>query len=168
MLKVLVPTDGSANSLRAVRHVVAEYRRDPALEVHLLNVQPRLSRHIARFVARRDRHAWHGARAQAAMVEATAALDEAGVPHQAHWALGERASEICRTATRIGAHHIVIGATRSHSVARLLQEPVIDHLLKITTVPVKLVAGEGVSRWQRWGLPVGILGVGGLMLLALE
>ena len=59
MLKVLVPVDGSPNALRAVRHAMSAYRRDHALELHLLNVQPRLSRHVARFVARGDREAWH-------------------------------------------------------------------------------------------------------------
>ena len=54
MLKVLVPVDGSPNALRAVRHAIDEYRRHHELELHLLNVQPRFSRHISRFVGRQD------------------------------------------------------------------------------------------------------------------
>src|SRR5262252_8326698 len=46
VLKVLVPVDGGPNALRAVHHAVAEYRRHHELEVHLLNVQPRLPRHL--------------------------------------------------------------------------------------------------------------------------
>ena len=49
MLKVPVPVDGSNNALRAVRHTIGEYQRHHEPEVHLLNVQPRLSRYVTRF-----------------------------------------------------------------------------------------------------------------------
>ena len=52
------PSRRRSNSLRAVRHAIAEYRRHHELRVHLLNVQPRLSRHAARFVSRADRDGW--------------------------------------------------------------------------------------------------------------
>jgi nucleotide-binding universal stress UspA family protein len=168
MLTVLVPTDGSPNSLLAVRHVISEHQREKSLDVHLLHVQPRLSRYMARFLAPGDRMAWHLSRAQEAMAGAQALLQQAGVAHTTHWVLGDRAHEITRMAGRTGAHHIVLGSARSRSIARLLQEPLVDRLLRTTPVPVKLVAGAGVSPWERWGLPAGILGVGGLMLLALD
>ena len=60
MLKVLVPVDGAGNALVAVRHVIDEYRRHHALELHLLNVQPRLSRHVARWISRRNRDDFEG------------------------------------------------------------------------------------------------------------
>ena len=69
MLKVLVPVDGSANALGAVRQTIEEYRRHHELEVHLLHVQAPLSRHIARFVSQRDRAAWHGVRKKQRFVE---------------------------------------------------------------------------------------------------
>ena len=40
MRKALVPVDGSPNSDRAVRHVVALAEINPSMEVFLLNVQP--------------------------------------------------------------------------------------------------------------------------------
>jgi hypothetical protein len=30
------------------------------------------------------------------------------------------------------------------------------------------VAGEVVSRWERWGVPAGVVGAGGLLLFALD
>ena len=57
MLKILVPIDGSSNSLHAVRHVVKEFMRNPALEIHLLNVQAPFSQYISRFSSREDRDA---------------------------------------------------------------------------------------------------------------
>ncbi len=168
MLKVLVPIDGSRNALRALSHVITEYRRHRELELHLLNVQPRLSRHIGRFIRRSDRDAWHHDQAQAALADAQAMLAEAGVPYQAHRALGDRALEICRIASDLAVHHIVIGTARKNSLTRMLEDSTTNRVLEATPVPVEVVAGESVSLWERWGLPAGVLGLGGLVLLALD
>ncbi len=168
MLKVLVPVDGSANALCAVRHAIAEHQRHHELQVHLLNVQPRFSRHVARYLARADRDAWHKQQADQSLAEARALLDSAGVPQQLHWAVGERAHEICAAAKRLQVHHIVMGTARKNSITRMLEDSVTHRVLETTTVPVEVVAGEAVSRLERWGLPVGALGVGGgLLWLAL-
>ena len=166
MLTVLVPVDGSANALRAVQHAIAAYRRDHELELHLLNVQPPLSRHIARFVGRHERNAWHRDQATAAMASAEALLERSGVPHQSHWVIGDRADEICRAAARLGAHHIVMGTARKNSITRMLEDSVTNRVLEATPVPVEVIAGDAVSKWERWGLPAGVLGGGGLLLLA--
>ena len=160
MLKVLVPVDASPNALRAVRHAIAEY---------LLNVQPRLSRHIARFVSRHDREVWHQDSADAAMASAVALLTQAGVPYVSHWAVGDRATQICLSAKRLGAHHIVMSTARKNSITRMLEDSTTNRVLENTPVPVEVVAGDAVSKWERWGLPAGVLGVaGGLVLWAAE
>lgn len=166
MLKVLVPVDGSENSLRAVRHTIAEYQRHHELEIHLLNVQPQLSRHVARFVSRHDRDGWHAEQANAALAGARKVLGEAGIPHHVHWSLGDRAAEICRMAVSLGAHHIVMGTARKNSLTRMLEDSATDKVLQLTTVPVEVVAGESVSKWESWGIPAGVVGAGGLMLMA--
>ena len=168
MLKVLVPVDGSENSLRAVRHAIAEYQRHHELELHLLNVQPQLSRHVARFVRRDDRDRWHNDQAHAALAQARKVLDAAGVPHLVHWALGQRAAQICRMAQHLGVHHIVMGTARRNSITRMLEDSVTDEVLKTTPVPVEVVAGNAVSKWESWGLPAGVLGVGGLLLMTVD
>lgn len=58
-----------------------EYQRDHELELHLLHVQPRLSRHVSYFLSSHDRQAWHHEQAEAAMASASAMLNAAGVPH---------------------------------------------------------------------------------------
>jgi len=166
MLKVLVPVDGSANALRALGHAIAEYRRNHALELHLLHVRPPLSRHIARFISRQERDAWHRDQAAIAMAAAEALLDQAGVPHQSHWVVGDRANEICHAAVRLGVHHIVMGTARKNSITRMLEDSVTNRVLEATPVPVEVIAGDAVSKWERWGLPAGVLGGGGLLLLA--
>ena len=47
MQRILIPVDGSRNSEFAVRHVINSFLADSNKEVHLLNVQPPLSRHVA-------------------------------------------------------------------------------------------------------------------------
>lgn len=168
MLKVLVPVDGSANALRAVRHAIGEYRRHHELELHLLNVQPSLSRHVARFVSRHDREAWHQEQAESALTAAREVLAKEGVPYHTHWVVGDRAAVICQTAERLGAHHIVMGTARKNSITRMLEDSVTNKVLETTPVPVEVVAGDAVSRWERWGLPAGALGMGGLLLAALD
>ena len=164
MLKVLVPVDGSANALRAVRQAVADYQRHHELEVHLLNVQAPLSRHIARFISRDDRSAWHEEQASERMAGAVALLRQAGVPHQVHWCVGDRAAEICAAAERLAMHHIVMGTARKNSITRMLEDSVTNKVLERTPVPVQVVAGAAVSRWEKWGLPLGGLGLGGLLV----
>ena len=168
MLKVLVPVDGSSNALGAIRHAITEYQRHHELEIHLLNVQPRLTRHIARFIPRRDREQWHQDQAGTALAGACALLTQAGVPHQTHWAVGDRVGEICRAAERLGVHHIVMGTARKNSLTRMLEASVTSRVLEATPVPVEVIAGSAVSKWERWGLPAGVLGLGGLVLLALD
>ncbi len=164
MLKVLVPVDGSANALRAVRQTIGEYRRHHELEVHLLNVQPPLSRHIARFVSQRDRSAWHREQATKGMAGAVALLQQSGIPHQVHWTVGERAAEICAAAQHLEVHHIVMGTSRKSSITRMLEDSVTNKVLESTPVPVEVVAGDAVSKWEKWGLRVGGLGLGGVLL----
>jgi len=168
VLNILVPVDASPNALRAVRHAIAEYRRHHELRVHLLNVQPRISRHAARFVSRADRDGWLRDRAETAMSAAVALLTDAGVPHEKHWATGERAEQICRAAKRLGVHHIVMGTARKNSITRMLEDSMTHRLLETTPVPVEVIAGDAVSKWERWGLPAGVVGLGGLLVLAID
>ena len=41
-------------------------------------------------------------------------------------------------------------------------------LHETTPVPVEVIAGDAVSKWERWGLPAGVLGLGGLIVLAVD
>jgi len=168
MLRVLVPLDGSQNALHAVRHVVNEYQRQHDLELHLLNVQRPFSRHVARFVARRDRATFHHEQADKAMLEARRLLDAVQVPYETHVAVGDRADVICDLARKLDCHHIVLGTARRSSLTRMLEDSVTSRVLERTSVPVEMIAGEAVSKLERYGVPIGIGAGIGLLLLALD
>ena len=92
MLKILVPVDGSSNSLHAVRHVVNEFRKNAALEIHLLNVQTPFSQYVSRFVSRRDRHDFHRDQAELALLPSRQMLDRFGAVSYTHLAEAARQS----------------------------------------------------------------------------
>lgn len=166
MLKVLVPIDGSPNALHAVRHVIREYQRAHNLELHLLNVQPRLSRHIGRFISRDRRDQFYREQAEQAMQPAQAALSAAQVPFHTHRVLGrDRARSIVEMAQQLGCHHMVMGTARKNSLTRMVEDSVTDRVLELTTLPVEVIAGDAVSKLERFGIPAGIaLGLGLLVL----
>lgn len=166
MLKVLVPVNGSANALQAVSHTIAEYKKHHQLELHLLNVQPKLSRYISKFFSKEDRQQWHQEQADQAISSAKQMLAQANVPYQSHFASGDSAEEICNAAKRLDVHHVVMGTARKNSFTRMVEDSTTNRVLESTTVPVEVISGNAVSKWERWGLPAGALSTGGLLLLA--
>ena len=156
MQRILVPVDGSRNALLAVRHVIAQFVEDSAKEVHLLNVQPPLSRHVARLASRSDRDGWHRDAADKALAAARGLLEQHGVPHSVHYRLGDRAKLIVDEARRLRCHHIVMGTARRNSLSRMLQDSTTHQVLEHTSVPVEVIAGDSVPRLERWGIPAGV------------
>ena len=156
MTKILLPTDGSANSLNAVRHVVNRFLDNPNLEVHLLHVRQPLSQHIARFVSAHNRAAFHREKADAALGPARELLNRFGVPHTDHMELGQRAETITRVAQRLGVSEIVMSTARKNSLTRLLEDSVSHRVIETAPMPVQIVAGEAVSKLERYGVPAGV------------
>lgn len=168
MQRILVPVDGSSNALLAVRHVVTGFFADPAKEVHLINVQPPLSRHIAQFLSSRNRNDWHREQAEKALAPARALLEQHAVPHATSWRLGNRAQVIVDEARRLRCHQIVMGTARKNSFTRMLQDSTTNQVLEKTSVPVEVIAGQEVSRLERWGVPAGLGAAVALLLAALD
>ncbi len=169
MLKVLVPVDGSPNARHAVRHVIAEFRRDPAFEVHLLNVQAPFSRHVAQFVAKSDRDGYRREQSDAVLAPLSALLDEHRIPHAVHVKVGRKAEAIAEEARRLKCDHIVLATARKNSLTRMVEASVTNRVLDLTSVPVEVVVGASVSKLERYGIPFGIgAGLGALALLALD
>lgn len=168
MMKILVPVDGSRNSEFAVRQVINEYEKNRDLEVHVLNVQPPFSRHVALFAGKKARDAYHGEQAAKALQPALQLLGCHGVPYQTHVEIGNRAQAIVDTAHRLKCDHIVMSTARKNSLTRMIEDSVTNQVLELTKVPVEVVAGESVSRWERYGIPAAIGAGLGLLLIAAD
>lgn len=156
MHRVLVPVDGSRNAEYALRQVVNSHLSDPSLEVHLLNVQPPFSRHVAQFVRKRTRDEFHREQAEKALAPARALLARHGVPHSTHVKLGEKSKVIVDEARRLRCQRIVMATARKNSITRMLEDSVTNKVLEQTSVPVEIVAGDDISRAERWGVPAGL------------
>ena len=169
MVKVLVPVGGSDGSKHAVRHVLAQFLKGGEIEIHLLNVQPPFSRHIAQFAPAQSRADFHRERAEKALEPARKLLDGHKVPYAVHTALGDRAELIAESARKLRCHHIVISTARKNSLTRMIESSVTNRVLDLTSVPVEIVVGDSVSKLERYGIPLGLgAGLGTLMILALD
>ncbi|HWM44571.1 MAG TPA: HAD-IC family P-type ATPase [Burkholderiales bacterium] len=156
MNRVLVPVDGSRNSEFAVRHVVRQFMNNTAMEIHLLNVQAPLSSYITRFLSRKNVRDYHHDEAEKALRPSRQILDGYGVPYAVHAELGERAECITAAARRLHCDHIVMSAARKNSLTRLVENSTTNRVLELTPVPVEIIAGDSVSRWERYGIPAGL------------
>jgi len=158
MLKVLVPVDGSSNSQHAVRHILREFRSNPAMDIHLLNVQRPFSSYITRWVDRNAVSEVHAEASEKALRPIRQMLDEAGAPYAVHLAVGEKATLIAEAAKQLRCDHIVIGTARKNSLIRTIEGSVTNEVIELTTVPVVAIAGDPASKVERYGIPAGVAG----------
>lgn len=156
MMKVLVPVDGSRNSEYALRHVAKEFMRNPGMEVHLLNVQPKLSRHVGQFLSKKTRDCFHHDEAEKALQPARALIEKFGIPYTAHERVGAKAPAIADEARRLQCDRIIMSTSRKNSLTRMIEDSTTDKVLEQTTIPVELIAGDAMSKLERYGLPTGL------------
>ncbi|HET9350493.1 MAG TPA: HAD-IC family P-type ATPase, partial [Burkholderiales bacterium] len=156
MTKVLIPVDGSRNSEFALRHVVRQFMNNTAMEIHLLNVQQPLSSYVTRFVSRNNVRDYHHDEAEKALRPARQILDSFGIPYAVHIELGPRAETITDAAHRLRCDHIVMSAARKNSLTRLVENSTTNRVLELTSVPVEIIAGDSVSKWERYGIPASL------------
>ncbi len=168
MKRVLLPIDGSANSINAVQHVIARCATDWSIELHLLHVCTPFSHHIARFVSRRDIAGYQRNEAARALKPAQQLLDARGIPYTAHVEFGDRAETINAVARRIHADQLVIGTARKNSLTRMIEDSVTNKVLEQTQVPVEIIAGETSARIERIGVPASIGAMLAALVLALD
>jgi nucleotide-binding universal stress UspA family protein len=168
MRKVLVPVDGSRNCRFAVKHVIRQFMENTAMEIHLLNVQPPFSRYIAQFASKRSRKDYHRDQAEKALSPIKQMLDGFSIPYSVHAEVGEKAKLIANAARRLRCDRIVMSTARKNSLTRLVENSVTNKVIELTTVPVEVIAGEAVSRWERYGIPAGLAAGTALLLAAIE
>ncbi len=166
MVKVLIPVDGSRNSEIAVRHVIRQFMGNTAMEIHLLNIQPPFNKDIARFVSSKDRQDHHRDEAEKALRPVRQLLDHHGIPYSVHAEVGDKAKCIADTARRLRCDQIVMGTARKNSLTRWVENSVTNRVLELTPVPVELIAGDAVSKYERYGIPAALTALLGLLLAA--
>jgi len=166
MRKVLVPVDGSRASDCAVRHVIMESKATDSFNIHLLNVQSPLRRHVAQFLNRATRDSFYRDESEKALRPARAMLENAGIPYLFHAEIGPPAEIIAEKALQLGCDHIVIGTARKSSLTRAIESSVTNRVLEITRVPIVVIAGDKASVAERYAVPAAVGGALALLLFS--
>ncbi|WP_333839089.1 universal stress protein [Pelomicrobium sp.] len=141
MPKLLVPVDGSENSLRAVDFVIkkAGWYREP-VEIHLLNVQPPIvSGNVTMFISQDQLNDYYQEEGLKALASARAKLDAARVPYKHHILVGDPAEMITRFARERGCDQILMGTRGLGAIGSLLLGSVATKVIHLADVPVLLV-----------------------------
>jgi YjbE family integral membrane protein len=139
--RILLAVDGSPVSDRATQRIIdmRQDLADPAtLEVHLLNVQRRVSGDVSSFVASKSLDEYYQELGDAALASARALLESAGVRHEVHRLIGPPGETIAKEAQARHCDLIVMG-TKGSGVAAALLGSVAQTALEHASVPVMLV-----------------------------
>lgn len=164
MRRVLIPVDGAGRCHVAVKQVIREFLDNTAMEIHLLNVQLPFSQDIAHFVSKRDRADYHREQAEAVLRPVEQMLDKHGIPYAVHTVTGDRAHAIADAARRLHCDLIVMGTARKNSLTRLVEGSITAQVIELASVPVEVVAGDAISKWERYGIPAAIAAALALVL----
>ena len=157
MLNILIPVDGSRNALHAVQHVIqSRVLHNEPVQVNLANIQPRLPRHITRFVSAHSVRQLQQERAESALSEAVSMLTKAGVPHTKHVCIGPAAEQILECAQATGSQKIVMGSTRKNALSRFFQGSIVSKTMELSDLPVEVIAHGKAGLFERMCVPAGL------------
>ena len=151
MNNVLVPISDLATSHEALPRVAQEFRRNPELTIHLLNVRRPLSGRVVRLVRRSLRQDYYREKGAIALAPARAWLDRRNIPYHAHVLVGDAAEVIAEEAKRLRCDRIVMSTARKGSLTRFLELATTERVLERTDVPVELVVGDSLPAFERYG-----------------
>lgn len=141
MIRTLVPIDGSENSLRALRHVIALAGNEKAGpdDIHLVNVQPSLGGGVSAFVGNAAIQGYHRDEGDKALAAARALLDEAKLPCHAHIGVGSPGEVIVAFAKDLKAERVVMGTRGLGRLAEILLGSCATEVIRSAPVPVTLI-----------------------------
>jgi nucleotide-binding universal stress UspA family protein len=141
MMKILLPVDGSVNAQRAVEHVIkyiSALKEKPQLL--LLNVQWNVAAgNVKLFINQQTLEDYYREQGMAALQEARAALDGAGLPYKYHISVGTPAEAIAQYALEESVDQIVMGRHGQGAVKTLLLGSVVNKVLLLASHPVLLI-----------------------------
>lgn len=141
MHNVLVPFDGSASAKRAVQYLVDFSKVYPDIQVHLLNVQrePNLYGNYVPASMLDDLRKGAIQHAEKVNREAALLLEQAGISHQSHVAVGDVVTEVVAAVKRLGCNTVVMGTRGMGSLGNLVMGSVATRVVHDVPVPVLLV-----------------------------
>jgi nucleotide-binding universal stress UspA family protein len=140
-MKILIPIDGSANANRAVDYVIAGTSNQKVLpEIALINVQWKLaSGNVKLFIDQETINAYYREQGAAALAQARALLDAAGLAYRVHISIGSPAEAIVQYVQENEIEQIVMSAHGEESLATFLLGSVASKVVQLSPISVTLV-----------------------------
>ena len=145
-MKILLPVDGSALALDAVRFAIRMVLAGLRADAVLANVQE--PAHLYELLVAHDPDLFDRASADAglhALVESRALLDAAGVSYEVEVAKGDPAHTIIEMSERFACDLIVMGARGTSALRSAMMGSVSNEVLHASPVPVMIVKPDEVS-----------------------
>jgi nucleotide-binding universal stress UspA family protein len=145
MPNVLLPVDGSDNSIRAVDGACRQVAHCQPVAVHLLNVQPpNHSEFVTKYLSQDLIDKFHQEEGKTALQSARARLDDADIAYTSHVEVGDVAQTIARYVRELGCDQVILGTRGLGSggiaaLSGLLLGSIATKVLHLVDVPVTLV-----------------------------
>ncbi|WP_420474925.1 universal stress protein [Noviherbaspirillum sp. ST9] len=139
MRKILVPVDASESALHAARYAAKLAGDNPAIQLHVLNVQEPLEVRSHAYISQPEAKTIQAADSQAVMQPVMELLDDAGIAYRADWRAGDIAPTIAAYAEEIGCESIIMGTRGLGPVGNLVMGSVANKVVHLVNVPVTLV-----------------------------
>ncbi|MBK7950238.1 MAG: universal stress protein [Deltaproteobacteria bacterium] len=140
-MKLLVPVDGSDNSMRALRHAIALAKAIPSSSIHVVTAhdEPIVFGEVAVYVSREKIAELQRKQSEGPLSMAVQALEAAGISHSKEIIEGSIANTIAHRADELGCDGIVMGTRGMTALGGLLLGSVATRVIHAATVPVTLV-----------------------------
>jgi nucleotide-binding universal stress UspA family protein len=141
-MKVLLAVDGSEPSLRATRKLIDTlgwYKEPPQIEVVNVHLPVPHVGGMHAVVSEKDVDRYYADESAAALAQATALLDAAGVRYTARTLVGPLGETIAGEARKSGSDLIVMGTHGRNAASALVFGSVASEVVRVSAVPVLLV-----------------------------
>ena len=140
-MKILIPVDGSANSLRAVDYAIglAAALREPPTFL-LLNVQWNVATgNVKLFINQDTINDYYREQGNAALAAARSLLDAANLAYQYHISIGMPAQAVVQCAEEQAVNLIVMGRQGESRLQSILLGSVGGKVAQLASMPVMLI-----------------------------
>ncbi len=139
MYRILVPVDGSDVALRALGHAVRLARLIGEAEIHLVNVQPPISRSVGTFVGGDNIDRFYREESDNALAPARKFLQDEGLPVHAAMRIGSSGQAIVDYANELPCDEIVMGTRGLGRIGTLVMGSVATEVVHLADFPVTLI-----------------------------
>ncbi len=140
MEKILVPFDGSENSLRAVQYA-AKFAKmtTPPSHIELLFVEDPVPLRLHASLSSQEIERIESSEAERILQPARALLESAGISYQARWRAGSPGNEIALQVHESGCTAVVMGTRGLGPVTSIMIGSVATKVMHLVEVPITLI-----------------------------